>query len=147
MRKKVSRNSLELRLENYTYPDRFGKMLGFRITRLDRKNFRAEAALDIARQHLSPAARVHGGVISAFFDFTFGAAAFTTLGPRDFCSTVELKVNYLRPLNLGDSLRCKASVIFRGKHLCVLNGFVYCKGKKEPVAMATATFNVVRGDH
>lgn len=140
-----SRVGKKFGLENYQYPDEFGNWLGYEVIRLDRKQFKAEVGLKIRKDHLSPARRVHGGVVSAFFDYSFGAAVFCTLGPKDFCSTVELKINYLQPIELGDHLVAKAQVIFRGKRLCVLNGFAYRNGKKEPVAMATATFNIVTG--
>ena len=132
-------------LENYTHPDQFGKWLGYQVTRLDRDKHEAEVTLTIREDHLSPAKRVHGGVISAFLDFSCGAAVFSTMDPQDYCSTVELKVNYFRPLDLGDRIIAKTRVVFRGKRLCVLEGFVYREGHPEPVAMATATFNVVTG--
>jgi len=134
------------KLENYRYPDQFGKLLGYKIKNLDRKKHFAEGVIQLRKEHLSPAKRVHGGVVSAFFDFVAGAAVFSTLGPRDFCSTVEIKVNYLRPLLLGDELVAKVRVIFRGKRVCVVHGFAYRNGEKDPVAMATATFNVVMAD-
>jgi uncharacterized protein (TIGR00369 family) len=129
--------------QNYQHPDKFGNWLGYKLLHLDNKTHRAEVELQIREDHLSPANRVHGGVISSFFDYAFGAAVFSTLGPRDYCSTVELKVNYLRPIELDDHLIAKADVIFRGKRLCVLHGYVYRNQEKEPVAMATATFNIV----
>ncbi len=113
---------------------------------MDRERFAAVVELKIRSDHLSPAGRVHGGVVSAVFDFAFGAAVFSSLAPKDFCSTVELKVNYLRPIELGDVLRVKTRIVFRGKRLCVLHGFAYKRGTKEPVAMGTSTFNVVPGD-
>lgn len=131
-------------LKNYTHPDTFGILLGYEVTQADRKSHTAMVELKIREDHLSPAGRVHGGVISAFFDFAFGAATFTTLGERDFCSTVELKVNYLRPVELKDHLVARTQVVYRGKRLCVLQGLMYKKGKEsEPVALGTATFNVV----
>ena len=130
-------------LENYTYPDKFGNWLGYRVIRLDRKNFKAEVGLKIREDHLSPAGRVHGGVVSSFMDYGFGAAVFTSLGPKDFCYTVELKINYLKPIDLGDSLTAKTEVIFRGKRLCVLHGYLYRNKEKAPVAMGSATFNIV----
>ncbi len=130
-------------LKNYQHPDRFGQMLGYQVVGVDRDAKSAETSLEIREDHLSPAGRVHGGVVSAFFDFAFGAATFTTLGERDFCSTVELKVNYLRPIERGDHLVAKTQVVFRGKRICVLQGMMYRNGLPEPVAMATATFNVV----
>ncbi len=133
-------------LENFRHPDRFGEWLGYRVTRLDRERHVAETVLRIREDHLSPAGRVHGGVVSAFFDYSCGCAVFSTLGPKDFCSTVELKVNYLRPLDLGDELKALTRVIYRGKRLCVLQGFLYKNDGKRPVAMATATFNIVAAD-
>src|SRR4051794_653173 len=112
-------------LKNYQYPDQFGNWLGYKVVSIDQQNHHAEVELKIREDHLSPAKRVHGGVVSAFFDFAFGAAVFSTLGPSDFCSTIELKVNYLRPLLLGDHLTAKAQVVFRGKRLCVLQGMIY----------------------
>jgi uncharacterized protein (TIGR00369 family) len=130
-------------LKNYRHSDEFGKWLGYRIRRI-RKGV-VESELKIRKDHLSPAGRVHGGVISAYFDWAFGAAVFNTLEEEDFCSTVEIKVNYLRPVDLGDSLRATTRVIFRGKRLCVLHGFIHRNRDREPAAMATATFNIVNG--
>ena len=130
-------------LENYQHVDAFGKMLGYKISKIDRKKNIAILELKITKKHLSPANRVHGGVISSFFDYACGAAVFTTLGPKDFCSTVELKVNYFKPLDSGDRLIAEARVVFRGKRLCVVHSMVRRAEEKNPVAMATATFNVV----
>jgi uncharacterized protein (TIGR00369 family) len=130
-------------LVNYTHPDAFGKWLGFTVVKVDPKKMTAETRLKVRYDHLSPAGLVHGGVISAFFDIACAVAVMPTLGPRDFCSTVELKVNYFRPIAEGDVLTAKAVVAFRGNRLCVVHCYLYCKGKKESVAMATGTYNVV----
>jgi acyl-CoA thioesterase len=143
MSSKKEDSSLEVKLENYQYPDKFGDWLGYKVLEVDKVHYKSKVELKIREDHLSPANRVHGGVISAFFDFAFGVAVFSSLGPRDFSSTVELKVNYLRPIELGDTLIAKGDVVFRGKRLCVLHGYVYRNGEKQPVAMATATFNVI----
>jgi uncharacterized protein (TIGR00369 family) len=141
--KSKTRKASSLGLDNYRYPDRFGKILGYKIQTFDRRRHRAEVSLKIRKDHLSPAGRVHGGVVSAFFDYCCGAAVFSTLGKSDFCSTVELKVNYFRPLDPGDRLVARAQVMFRGKRLCVVHALAYRNRESQPVAMATATFNVV----
>jgi acyl-CoA thioesterase len=130
-------------LENYRHPDVFGELLGYQVTAVNPKKRTAQTELKIRYEHLSPAGRVHGGVISAFFDFACGAALFPLLAPRDFCSTVELKVNYFRPLELKDHLTAKTQVVFKGKRLSVIHGYIYRKGENDPVAMATATYNIV----
>lgn len=135
--------SIELGLENYRHADPFGELLGYEILELNAKKKTARVGLELRYDHLSPARKVHGGVVSALFDFSCGAAVFTTLGPHDFCSTVELKVNFFKPLNEGDSLVAESRVVFLGKRLCVVESFLHKKGLKEPVGMATATFNIV----
>ncbi len=130
-------------LENYQHPDLFGRLLGYQLKTASSKTHAAIATLEIREEHLSPAGRVHGGVISALFDYAGGAAVFTTLGAKDFCSTVELKVNYFRPVELGDQLEARTEVVFRGNRLCVVRGELFKKGNREPVAMMTGTFNIV----
>lgn len=131
-------------LRNYTHPDKFGQWLGYEAT-FDREKRTAVAKLTVREDHLSPAGRVHGGVVSALFDFACGAAIFATLEPDDFTSTVELKVNYLRPIEMGDLLTARTEVVFRGKRLGVVTGKLFKDGTDEPVAIATATFNIVSG--
>jgi acyl-CoA thioesterase len=133
-------------LEHYQHPDKFGKWLGYKVRRVDRKNWVVISELKIREDHLSPAGRVHGGVVSALFDFSCGAAVFSTMEPKDYASTVELKVNYFRPLEIGDRLKCEARVVFRGKRLCVIYSTLHRRGEKGMIAMATATFNIVAGD-
>lgn len=140
---KDAKRARHFNLVNYQHPDQFGRWLGYRVVRVDRKKQVAQVGLKLRKNHLSPAGKIHGGVVSAFFDYACGAAVFLTLGPNDFCSTVELKVNYFRPLDIGDELIARTQVIFRGKRLCVIHGLLYRSGEKKAVAMATATFNVV----
>ena len=130
-------------LKNYQLPDKYGSWLGYRPIKLDRKKGMAKLGLTLREDHLSPAGRIHGGVISGFFDFACGAAVFSTMKPADFCSTVELKVNYFSPLDAGDKLTCDAQVVFRGKRLCVVHALLFRNKEKKPVAMATGTFNIV----
>ena len=130
-------------LKNYSLPDKYGTWLGYEVLQVNSEKQEAKLGLDLRDDHLSPAGRIHGGVISGFFDFACGAAVFTTMAPEDFCSTVELKVNYFYPLNSGDSLVCDANVIFRGKRLSVVHALLYRNDEKKPVAIATATFNIV----
>jgi uncharacterized protein (TIGR00369 family) len=134
--------SKQLQLDHFKHPDKFGEWLGYSILSFDKDTSSAESKLDIRKDHLSPAGRVHGGVISGFFDFACGAAVFTTLTKKEICSTIELKVNYLLPMDLGDELLAKTKVVFRGNKLCVVHGYIYNKGKK--AAMASATFNIVQ---
>ena len=131
------------RPNNYQHPDKYGQWLGYEVMSVNKKKGEAKVALTLREDHLSPAGRVHGGVVSGFFDYACGVAVFSTLKKNDFCSTVELKVNYFRPLAVGNQLIGHSRVVFRGKRLCVIHAYLYRKSEKAPVAMATATFNVI----
>jgi acyl-CoA thioesterase len=143
--KKIRKRSFSNQLENYQKPDRFGDWMGYEVVSVDKRKFKAELKLKIREDHLSPAGRVHGGVVSALFDQASGAAVFSTMEKDDFCSTVEIKVNYLKPFNLGDEIRVRMEVVFRGKRLCVVRGLAYKNREKSPAAMASATFNIISG--
>ena len=136
-------NKKNFKLHNYRFPDHYGDWLGYRVIKVAKG--KVKLGINLRDDHLSPGGRIHGGVISGFFDFACGAAVFSTMEPNDFCSTVEMKVNYFRPLNSGDKLTSDATVMFRGKRLCVVQAFLFIKGDKKPVAMASATFNIVSG--
>ncbi len=89
---------------------------------------------------------IHGGVISALADTAGGAAVFSRfVNPSDRASTVDLRIDYLRP---GDkaTLMADATVIRMGNRVAVVDVIVYHAGRKEkPIATAKAVYNIRRG--
>ncbi len=62
---------------------------------------------------------VHGGVTSMLIDTAGGCACFTKLHDvRDRASTVDLRVDYLRPM-AGKDLYCQAELLRLGNHVAV----------------------------
>ena len=53
-------------------------------------------ALTPAEYHYNPIGTVHGGVIATVLDTALGCAVLSTLPPGRGCTTLEIKVNYLR---------------------------------------------------
>ena len=131
-------------LGQYTLPDHFGAIVGYEVRSIDRNARSARVGMVAKREHLSPSGKVHGGVISALLDYSSGAAMCTVIGEHDYMSTVELKVNYFRPIELGDNLEAESKVVFQGKKLCVMHTFLYRNSQPDPVAMASSTFNIFR---
>jgi uncharacterized protein (TIGR00369 family) len=72
-------------------------------------------ALDPAEQHYNLIACVHGGILSALCDTAAGLAVHTRLPHGKTCTTLELHVNFIRPVSL-DSGRatCTGRVIHLG---------------------------------
>lgn len=91
--------------------------------------------------HHNPMGRVHGGLIAALADSAMGIAFGRTLFENEDFSTIEMKINFIRPVREG-LIVARAKVIERGLRI----GFVECeitseKGKR--IATSTCTCTVV----
>ncbi|HUR68868.1 MAG TPA: PaaI family thioesterase [Candidatus Thermoplasmatota archaeon] len=74
----------------------------------------ATFTMDVDERHHNPMGSVHGGILGDLADAAMGYAVISTLAPDETFTTVEYKVNFLRPAFEG-SLRCHARVDTRGK--------------------------------
>jgi uncharacterized protein (TIGR00369 family) len=77
--------------------------------------------LEISQWHASPLGTVHGGILCAIADAAMGLAYSTKLKEGETFATVELKVNFLRPVWQG-RLRAEGKVVSSGRNL----GLVEC---------------------
>jgi uncharacterized protein (TIGR00369 family) len=87
---------------------------------------------------------VHGGILCDIADAAMGIAFATTLSPGESFTTVELKINFLRPVR-QILLRAEGRVIQRGRTI----GYVECEVTDESgklVAKSNSTCLVLRGD-
>jgi uncharacterized protein (TIGR00369 family) len=85
---------------------------------------------------------VHGGALTALLDAVCGVAAF--MGLRDFnvIATVDLRVDHLRPAELGRDLVASAETLRATRHVLFVRGVAHHGDPASPVAVATATFAV-----
>ena len=61
---------------------------------------------------------LHGGVLSSLSDSAVAMALFTMIGPGDKPVTVELNINYLKPVRDGQ-LTAEAHIVSRGRTIAV----------------------------
>jgi uncharacterized protein (TIGR00369 family) len=106
----------------------------------------AEYRMLIQEAHLSSPGTAHGGVLAGLMDAALGAAALTlAFTEGEVVSTVEFKINYLRPVHLGDELRAVAKVEHSGKSIIVVSGTIYRQATDAAgelaVAQGLGTFN------
>src|SRR5437764_1165699 len=72
-------------------------------------------ALEAAEYHYNPLGTVHGGVMATLLDSAMGCAVQSTLPAGTSYTTLELKVNYLRPVTSKTGmLYCEGKVIYVG---------------------------------
>lgn len=71
-----------------------------------------------AEYHYNPIGVVHGGLIATLLDSALGCSIHTTLPAGAGYTTLELHVNFVRPLTRDTGeIRCEANVLHLGKRL------------------------------
>ncbi|MHB2265765.1 PaaI family thioesterase [Aliihoeflea sp. PC F10.4] len=71
-------------------------------------------------RHFNPLGSVHGGWAATVLDSALGCAIHTLLGKGEGYSTVEMKVNYLRPISDKTGIvTCEGKVVNKGRTLAV----------------------------
>lgn len=97
--------------------------------------------MKIQEKHLSSPGVAHGGSVAGFMDCVLGLAALSwAITQGKLTSTVEFKLNFLRPVRLGDELVGMGKVIHHGKTLIMSTAEVKL-ASGEQVAQAQGTFN------
>ena len=112
-----------------------GRLLGFVLKSVEpgRAVFEMEAD---ERQH-NPMGTLHGGIYCDLADAAMGFAYAATLGEGETFTTIELKINFLRPVRKA-TLTAEAKVIKAGSAV----GYVECDVKDQTsrlVARAAST--------
>ncbi len=102
-------------------PAPVARLLGYRIAEVEPG--RAMFEMPAAEFHYNPFATVHGGIMSTLLDTAMTAAVLSTLGPGFSCSTLEMKVNFVRPVTVRTGvLRCEAKNIHVGSTVATSEG-------------------------
>ncbi len=97
---------------------------------------RSEVSLRAGEQHLNPHRVVHGAVLFAMADTGMGAALYPTLQPGEICATIEIKINFFKPVTAG-AITCRTEVVNRGKTVANLVSNLY----RDEVLVAQANGN------
>ena len=119
-----------------------GDLIGFSIA--EAGEGRAVVTMQTGPQHFNPMGTLHGGVLCDIADTAMGFAFASTLGPGESFTTVELKINYLRPVREA-RLRAEGRVVQRGRTV----GYTECEVTDENgklVAKSSSTCLVLRGE-
>jgi uncharacterized protein (TIGR00369 family) len=103
----------------------------------------ATVFLPTGTQHANSMGTLHGGILCDIADAAMGMAFASTLAPDESFTTVELKINFFRPVWRAQ-LRAEGTVLQRGPTI----GYVECTITDEEnrlVAKAASTCTVLRG--
>jgi uncharacterized protein (TIGR00369 family) len=101
---------------------------------------RAVFAAEPGERHYNPIGLVHGGLAATLLDSTMGCAVQTTLPAGVGYTTLELKVNFTRPITRDTGrVLCRAEVVHRGGRVATAEGRVIAEESGKLLAHGTTT--------
>ena len=115
----------------------FNQLLGIEFDELH-EDGGVTLRMPLAESHLNGDGVAHGGAIFTLADTAISFGIARAAGGR--CTTVEAKINYLRPATAG-TLTARSHVLRTGRKLVVARGEVHCNGKQ--IAEMLTTFAVL----
>jgi uncharacterized protein (TIGR00369 family) len=88
----------------------------------------------------NPIGVLQGGFVTAFADSAMGAASLTWARERKvFSANAELKISFFKPVRVGSTLTCSASVVSGGSRAAFVEAEV-TDDEGRTVARATSTY-------
>ncbi len=117
-----------------------GKLFGLELVSAGEGH--AVLRLRVRSRHKQVHGVVHGGIIASLADTAGGFASYMSVPPGTRIATVEMKINFLEPVDQG-TLTAEARVLRRGKTFAVADCDVRsAEGKL--MAKALMTFAIIR---
>ena len=99
------------------------RLMNIRITEVEEGRVVFEGMPE--EYHYNPLGVVHGGMAATLLDSALGCCVNSHLAAGDFYTTLELKVNYLRPLTVDTgTVRAIAKTVHIGRSTALVEGRV-----------------------
>ena len=117
------------------------RLIGFNLLSIEPG--KAVFEMEAGPQHANPMGTLHGGILCDLADAAMGIAYASALGDEESFTTLELKINFLKPV-WNARLRAEGRVVKRGKTV----GMVECDVTDEKgslVARASSTCLTLAG--
>jgi uncharacterized protein (TIGR00369 family) len=87
-------------------------LVGFRVVEVEPG--RAVFEMEAGPQHANPMGTLHGGILCDIADAAMGIAYASTLGEGESFTTLELKINFFKPV-WSAKLRAEGRIVKKGR--------------------------------
>lgn len=134
--------SLQKLVRGELRPPPVAQLVGFHLISVEHGE--AVIELEAENKHANPMGTLHGGILCDITDAAMGMAYASTLDEDESFTTLELKINFLRPV-WKEKLRAVGKVVKRGRTV----GMVECDVTNSEgvlVARSSSTCMVLRGE-
>jgi uncharacterized protein (TIGR00369 family) len=123
-------------------PSGMAQLMNFRLVEVSEGH--AVFSVKPDERHYNGIGIVHGGLAATLLDSALGCAINTMMPPGRIFTTLEMKINYVRPLRRETGeVRCEASVLHVGARVATAEGRIVDQGGKL-YAHGTATCMLFR---
>jgi uncharacterized protein (TIGR00369 family) len=123
-------------------PPPIAQLMGFRIDSVEPG--RVVVVMDAESRHANPMGTVHGGVLCDLADAAMGMVYASTLDEGETFTTLELKINFLKPVWTGRLVA--TGRIVKGGRTVGLTECDVVDDKERLVARASSTLLTLRGE-
>jgi len=97
------------------------EVLGFHLVEAEPNRVVFEGLPEL--RHYNPIGTVHGGFAATLLDSALACAIYTTMHKGDSWTTLELKLNYVRPMTKDTGpVRAEGRIIHRGRSVATSEG-------------------------
>jgi len=103
-------------MEKMNTAARYWTLLGIEL--IDVKKGWAKVRLPFAEKLTHPLGIAHGGAVFSPADSAIAMALSGLVGPDEIYTTIEMKINYLKPFNTGEII-AEASILHKGKNIAI----------------------------
>ena len=135
-------NQIQMMLSGSIPLPPIANLIGFKVASIE--SGKAVIEFEADERHANPMGTLHGGVLCDISDAAMGMAYASMLKEGESFTTLELKINFLKPIWKA-KLRAEGSVVNGGKTV----GLVMCDVFDEQgrlIARATSTCMTLRGE-
>jgi uncharacterized protein (TIGR00369 family) len=99
----------------------FSELLGLHLVEVEEGRAVFEGVPEF--RHYNPIGTVHGGFAATLLDFALGSAIFSRIAEGDTWTTLELKLNLVRPLSKDTGpVRGEGRIVHRGRTVATSEG-------------------------
>lgn len=120
-----------------------GEALGFRAIEVE--SGRVVFTGTPRAESLNLIGTIHGGWSAAILDTAMALAALSTLDARHDFTTLDLKLNFLRPIAPGTEVRAEGRVVHGGRRVALCEGSIVDRAGKLLVHGTSSCLVVARG--
>ena len=105
---------------------------------------RAVLNMKVQDQHMQIMGVVQGGILAVLADTAFFHALRPMLKSDEATTTIEIKLNYLSPAKLGDTLIGVGTIVQRGNRIAVGDMEIYEEQSKRLVLKGLGTYMIFK---